>query len=240
MIKQFQKHRNVFFALLFVVLLQACMRVRLDTPPAFPTARNIETITTEERAVIPATSTAQIKTPATTTEIFPTPTSLPKVTISAVKGNLFIRRGPDMAFNPIDVLYKDTSAKVIARDVLSNWVQIIIPNSDKTGWVSIQTDYSKLVGGLKALPEITPTDWPLPAYIRNCTHHQMYIMPSEIVLPSTYAQPENEIWLYPGSYTVYDLDVPGEPEVLTTGIREGITVEILDDGLGEHRNCPID
>jgi len=237
--KQFRKHRSIFIALLFVVLLQACMRGRLDAPPALPTARDIETITTEEQVAAPVTPTTKIETPAATaTEIFPTQTSLPKVTISAIKGNIFIRRGPDTAFNPIGVLYKDTSAAVIMRDVLSNWVQIIIPNSDKTGWVSIQTDYSKLDGDLKALPEFTPTDWPIPAYLRNCTHHQMYIMPSEIILPSSLANPENEVWLYPGTYTVYDIDVPGEPEVLQVDIREGITVEILDDGLGEHRKCP--
>ena len=229
----------LFIILLFAILLQACMQVRLDAPPALPTAQDIETITTEEQAASLATSTSQTETPAlTATEIFPTPTSFPKVTISAIKGNLFIRRGPDLAYKPIGVLYKDTSAPVIQRDVLSNWVQITIPNSDNTGWVSIQTDYSKVDGDLKTLPEFTPTDWPIAAYLRNCTHHQMYVMPSEIILPSSLRQPENEIWLYPGSYTVYDIDVAGEPEVLQVDIREGITVEILDDGLGEHRKCP--
>ena len=227
---------SISITLLFVFLLQACMQVR---PYALPTARDIETITTEEQVATLTMPTSQIEIPAATaTEIFPAPTTLPKVTISAIKGNLFIRRGPDMAYNPIGVLYKDISAAVIRRDVLSNWVQIIIPNSDNTGWVSIQTDYTRTIGDLKTLPEFTPTDWPIPAYLRNCTHHQMYIMPSEIVLPSSLAHPENEIWLYPGSYTVYDLDVPGEPEVLQVDIREGITMEILDDGLDRHRKCP--
>lgn len=239
MIRQLGKQRSIFTALLLVVLLQACMRVRLDAPPALPTASDIETITTEEQVATLETPTLQIeKTTATATEIFPTPTSLPKVSISAIKGNLFIRRGPAMAYNPIDVLYKDKSAQVIARDVLSKWVQIISPKSNNTGWVSIQTDYTYLSGDLKSLPEITPTEWPVPAYLRNCTHHQMYIMPSEIVLPSTYGQPENEIWVYPGYYTAYDLDVSGEPEVFDVNIREGMTAEIHVDGLGEHRECP--
>lgn len=236
---RFREVLRISITLLLVILLQACMRVRLDAPQALPTARDIETITTEEQAVIPATLTAQIESPAATaTEIFPTATSLPKVTVSAIKGNLFIRRGPDMAYNPIGVLYKDTSAAVIQRDVLSNWVQITIPNSDHTGWVSIQTKYSKVDGDIKALPEFTPTDWPVPAYLRNCTHHQMYIMPSEIVLPSSLKFPDNEVWLYPGSYVIYDIDVSGEPEVLQVDIGEGSVVEILDDGLGEHRKCP--
>jgi len=236
MINRLQKQRSRFTILLCVTLLQACVQVRLDTPAALPTAQNIEKIAAEDQA----TSTTQIEMPsATPTEIFPTPTLLPKVKISAIKGNLFIRRGPDLAYNPIGVLYKDTSAPVLKRDILSKWLQIVIPNSDKMGWVSIQTNYSNVVGEVKDLPEFTPTDWPVPAYLRNCTHHQMYILPSEIILPSSYQTPENEVWLYPGSYSVQDLDVPGEPNVLDVNIREGTTVDIHDDGLGEHRKCPI-
>jgi hypothetical protein len=117
------------------------------------------------------------------------------------------------------------------RDVLSKWVEIIIPDSKKSGWVSVQTDYSKVIGDLSLLPDFTPTEWPLPAYIRNCTHHQMYILPGEIRLPSTYETPENEIWLYPGRYNVYDLDVSGEPEVLQVDMREGLALDIRVDGL---------
>ena len=137
-----------------------------------------------------------------------------------------------MAFNPIDVLYKDTSAKVIARDVLSKWVQIKIPNSDKTGWVSIQTQYSQIEGEIKNLPEYTPTEWPVPAYVRNCTYHQMYVLPFEIVIPSSYEYPDNEIWIYPGSYTVFDIDVSGDPIVAEIVVKEGSEIEILNDGSG--------
>jgi hypothetical protein len=239
MVRPLRKQRTISIVFLFVLLLQSCMQVRLDAPPALPTAQDIEKITTEKPETTLATSTPQINTPdATATAVLPTPTTLPKVTIRAINGNIFIRRGAHMAYNPIDVLYKDTSAQVIARDVLSKWVKIIIPKSNNTGWVSIQTDYTYISGDLKSLPEITPTDWPIPAYLRNCTHHQMYIMPGEIVLPSTYGQPENETWVYPGFYTAYDLDVSGEPEVFQVDIREGMTAEIHDDGLGEHRKCP--
>ncbi len=224
--------------LMLAVLLQACVQIKLDAP-ALPTARKIGTITTEEPISAFATPSAQFVIPVlTATEIFTKPTSLPKVTLSAIKGNLFIRRGPDMAFNPIGVLYKNTSAPIIASDVLTKWVQIIIPNSDKTGWVSIQTAYSRVDGDLNALPDFTTPIWPSPAYLRNCTHHQMYILPNEIVLPSSFGYPENEIWLYPGSYTVYDLDVPGQPEVMQVDIREGLTEDIHENGLGEHRKSP--
>jgi hypothetical protein len=239
MSKHFQKRRSLLTLFLIAILLQACMRVKLDTPPSLPTTRQIETVSGEESAPLAATST-QVKTPtatATATEIPATPTFQSNVTISAVSGNVFIRRGPDMAYNPIGVLYQNTSAAVIQRDVLSNWVQIKIPNSENTGWVSIQTKYSKVDGDLTPLPEFTPTDWPVPAYLRNCSLHQMYIMPAEIVLPPASAFPENEIWLYPGSYVVYDIDVAGEPDVLQVEMSEGKVVEILDDGNGEHRKC---
>jgi len=240
MFKPYQNKLIKYNILMLAVLLQACVQIKLDAP-ALPTPRKIETITTEKQVSSLATPSAQFVIPVLTapaTELFTTPTSPPKVTLSAIKGNLFIRRGPDMAFNPIGVLYKDTSAPVIASDVLSKWVQIIIPNSDKTGWVSIQTAYSRVEGDLNALPDFTTRIWPIPAYLRNCTHHQMYILPNEIVLPSSFGYPENEIWLYPGSYTVQDLDVPGQPEVMQVDIREGLTVDIHDDGLGEHRKCP--
>ena len=237
MIKSSQIQRRILAATLTVMLLQACMQVRVDAPPALPTPQDIETVAISEQPAATATSTPTTV-PATATEISPTATTQPRVVISAVKGNIFIRRGPDMAFNPIGVLYKDTSAPVIARDVLSNWVQIVIPNSDQKGWISIQTQYSKVDGDLKALPEFTTTEWPTPAYLRNCTHHQMYILPAEVILLSSFDQPDNMVWLYPGTYTVYDLEVSGEPEVTTVEVREGVTVEILDDGAGEHRKCP--
>ncbi len=237
MIKPFQKYRSASIVLLFVFFTQSCMQVKLDAPPALPTARDVEPALTEERSAPLATSTPQLGIP-TATEIIPTSTFLPKVTINAVKGNIFIRRGPDMAFNPIDVLYQNTSAKVIERDVLSKWVKIEIPNSKKTGWVSIQTPYSQIEGEIKDLPEYTPTEWPVSAYLRNCTYHQMYVVPVEAVIPSYLQHPENEIWIYPGTYKVFDIDVPGDPEVGEFVVKEGSDIEIIYDGLGERRICP--
>ena len=238
MIKPFKKYRSISIVLLFVLLTQACSQVRLNTPPALSTAQDIQPITTEEPATPLATPTTLVALP-TATEIIPTPTSsLPTITISAVKGNIFIRRGPDMAFNPIDVLYKDTSANVVARDVLSKWVEIKISNSDKTGWVSIQTQYSQIKGEIKDLPEYTPTEWPVAAYLRNCTYHQMYILQSEIVVPSYLQYPDNEVWIYPGAYTVIDTDASGDPEVAEIVVREGSDIEVVKDGSGGHHKCP--
>jgi len=235
MTKPSRKYINVSIILLFVLLTQSCAG-GLDTPTALPTAQDVEPISTEVRSAPSATSTVGIP---TATKVVPTPTpSLPKVTITAVKGNLFIRRGPGMPFNSIAVLYKDTSAEVIAREVLSNWVEIKFPNSDQTGWVSIQTQYSMIEGDLQDVPEQSPTEWPVPAYLRNCTYHQMYVEPSEVVIPSYYQYPNNEIRINPGSYSVYDIDVPDEPIVAEIEIREGSEIEIVKDGLGDNHKCP--
>ncbi len=235
MTKSSQLFRSVSIALLFVFLVQACALV--DAPPALPTAQIIASPAANADISTTPTTTLEIVVPAKT-EVLPTVTSIPSVTLTVVKGNLFIRRGPDMAFNPIGVLYKDTSAKVIARDVLSDWAQIQIPNSDQTGWVSIQTEYSQIEGNLKELPEYTPTEWPLAAYLRNCTHHRMYVLQADMVIPSSFEFPDNEVWIYPGTYSVLDIDVAGDPEVMDFTIKEGESVEIRWDGSGEKRKCP--
>jgi hypothetical protein len=232
-----QLFRNASIALIFVFLSHACAPV--NATPSLPTAQKIES----------PSANADIPTPTATLEIvFPTKTEIPvavavapvpTVMLNVVKGNLFIRRGPNMAFNTIGVLYKNTSAKVIARDVLSDWVQIEIPNSDKTGWVSIQTDYSKIEGNLQDLTELSPTEWPESTYLLNCTHHNMYVLPDEVVIPSSYEYPDNDIRIYPGIYyTVYDIDVPDNPQVAELTAHEGEEVEIREDGLGERRKCP--
>ena len=240
MIKPLKKYRPASIVLLFVLLTQACTLGKVNTSSALPTARNIEQPATEAPVNLLPTLTATIEVPTpTAAESLSTVTEQPKVTLRAVKGNLFIRRGPDMAFNPIDVLYKDTSAEVIARDVLSNWVQIKIPKSNKTGWASIQTKYSEVEGEISSLPEVSITEWPVAAYLRNCTFHRMYILPSQIYLTSSLGYPENEIWLYPGKYVVYDLDAASDPvELLEVDIREGSDIEIREDASGDRHHCP--
>jgi len=239
MLIRYPKRRIRFVALLLLVFLQGCFRVRFGAP-SLPPVRDIGPVATETQDQLPdALPTVLVPSPTLIpTETLPTATLLPKVTITAVKGNLFIRRGPDMAYNPIGVLYKDTSAEAVARDVLSAWAQIVMPNSKNTGWVSVQTNYSSVQGDLKSLPEFTITDWPNAAYLRNCTHHEMYIQPGEIRLPSYLEYPENEMTFYPGIYTIYDLDLPNLPEVMKVDIREGSDIEIKIDGAGEKRKCP--
>jgi hypothetical protein len=239
MFKKFHNQAGNFIALVSLIFIPACARIQTSSPSTLPPVQEISTQPAQVQIELPVTSTLKIV-PSLSTQIDSTPPifPVPKIKITAVKGNLFIRRGPDMAFNPIGVLYKGKTLDIIGRDVLTKWVQVILPNSKNTGWISVKTDYSEVIGDLSILPDFTPTLWPVPAYIRNCSHHEMYIQPGEITLPSSFNNPNNEIWLYPGKYTVYDLEVTDYPAVMDVTMREGLSVDILFDGLGEKRKCP--
>ncbi len=229
--------RQSLFLLLIAVFTQGCVRAGLDAP-LVATAGDVEPTQTEALALATATPLPSPTIVPTLTEIIPTPLS--KIRITAVKGNLFIRRGPGLEYNAIGVLYKDTSTEAIARDVLSNWAQVLIPNSEKTGWVSIQTEHSKIEGDLNNVPDFTFTDWPVPAYIKNCTEHDMFITPGDIYLPNLYSNAEykNEVQVNPGSYTAFDMIVPGEPVAQKFELSEGMEAYITLNGLGEKHKCP--
>jgi len=216
--------------LLCALGLQSCQPLSSNADSLFVTITPTET-------VAPSASAPPTQIPATITQL-PTATALPAVTISAVNGNTYIRRGPHWAYNSISVFYKGATAKVIAHSALSDWAQIIIPNSNKKGWLYIQNRYLQVNGDVNALPEFTPSEYPVAAYIRNCTAHQMYISPGDIFLDIGYAYPANESTIYPGHYTVYDIDAPDTTEVQQVDIREGATVEIHEDAGGDYKICP--
>ena len=132
------------------------------------------------------------------------------------------------------------TATALARDVLSDWLQIRVSGHPQvTGWVSIQTQYSIVAGDVRNLPEITPTEWPILAFVRNCTEDQMMANPGGIVLPPVGNFPDNDVRLNPGTYRIYDIDADGGPEVLKIDIKEGSAIDIRDDGNGEHKKCPV-
>lgn len=229
-------------SLLLIVFIQGCILMRGGGPrvrEAEPTLTSQATVSQETSVPLPTATPLSPPTIApTATVILPTP--LPLVTITAVDGNVYIRRGPGTPYNPIGILRKGMSAQVIAQDVLSDWVQINIPDSELTGWVSIQTIYSKIDGDLSQLPDFTFTEWPAPAYIKNCTEHDMYIMPGDIYLYSLYTNDKykNEVQVDPGTYIAYDMFYPDEPEAQTLDVREGVTAYLTVNGLGEGHKCP--
>jgi hypothetical protein len=229
------KFRNISYILILVLFLQGCFPTQVMESE--PQTVNVESTATNP----PPTSTATpLPTPTVALTTEPSPAPVTRVTITATSGNLYIRRGPGLPYNQIGVLYKGDSAVVIGQDVLARWVQIQVPDKDYTGWVSMMTDFAAIEGDLKSIPDFTFTEYPLPAYIKNCTEHDLAIEPGDFYLYNifTNGQSLNEVQVNPGVYTVYDLFVPGEPEIQKVNIREGVTAYIIVNGLGVSHKCP--
>src|SRR5690348_8591321 len=96
------KYRNIFFILMIAVMTQSCVQLRSNLP-ALPTPRPIETVSQEEAADLTPTELVALPTATVTLTVAPT-AALPTVIITAVNGNVNIRRGPGLAYNPISVL----------------------------------------------------------------------------------------------------------------------------------------
>ncbi len=231
---KFAKIGSLFLVIVLCASLQGCNPSQRSLPPT-PSGTSVETALPFLTAPV-ATATASVVPTAT---FLPIQTSK-VVTVAATKGNLFIRRGPDLGFNPIAVLRDGQSATAQARDVLSNWLQIPIPGQpDKTGWVSIQTHYSVVSGDVMNLPEFTQTYWPEAASLRNCTHHQLEADPAGIVLPPVDQFPDNEVQMNPGTYAIRDIDVDHSPVVAEVVLQEGSAIDVRTDGDGVRKKCPI-
>jgi hypothetical protein len=225
------KFHKISSALTAALILQGCL---------FAQTVEEETIVYDQTSIA-ASTPLPTRTPVPpATQALSTPTAVSSVTITAVKGNLYIRRGPGTPYNQIGVLYKGMSARVIGRDVLSRWAQIQIPGSEKTGWVSIMTDFTRVDGDLDSVPDFTFKDWPLPAYLKNCTEHDLWIEPGNYYLYSLWTNDKylNEVQVDPGVYAVYDLFVEGLPKVQDVQIREGMTVYLTLNGLDVNHKCP--
>lgn len=188
-------------------------------------------------------------TPGTALTIPAASTSTPEIAASAAnpagtvrvlaRGNLFIRRGPDLAFNPISVLMEGQMAYPTGRDVLSRWLQIPLPADPlRTGWISIMSDFTEITGDAHALQEIEPVEWPTLAFVRNCTYHQMILKPGDIIIPAIIYFPDNDVQVNPGRYKVLDLELDGYPDIRRIDVSEGSAVDIIVDGLGMKKKCP--
>jgi hypothetical protein len=231
------KTPNYYFWFLIALLAfigQAC-GVTQKPIPATPTAIFSVTETPSPSVELYTTSPSIIS----TATLLPTLTAEP-VTVVALKGDLFIRRGPDLAFNPISVLKDGQSATALSRDVLGDWLQIPLPDQPSvSGWISIQSHFTVVNGDVMSLPEFNQTDWPVAASLRNCTHHQMEADPAGIILPPVDNFPDNEVRINPGTYIIHDIDMDGNPSVLKVVLKEGSAVDVRTDGTGERRKCPI-
>lgn len=228
------KQSITIFLLLIFLFGCAPQSLTIDDRP-----QTVEATPTVNRPLSTVTSTPL---PTPTVVSVPSTLSSPQtsVTIKAVSGNLYIRRGPSTKYSRIGVLTKGMTAEVIGRDVLSKWVQINIPDSEFTGWVSMLTTYSKVNGDLSQIDSFTFTDYPVPAYIKNCTEHLLLVEPGEHYLENlfTNAQYLNEVQLDPGVYTVYDMSLSDEPKLDSIDLQEGETAYITVNGLGVSHKCP--
>lgn len=229
-----------FLLLIALLLLAGCNLKATETPPtATDLPRDIPTWTPR-----PADLTAAPPTPTRPALVTLSPSAAPTasptpagVTVQAIGGNLHIRRGPSVDYNPIGVLRAGQRLTATARDPVSRWLQVSLPSAPgKSGWVSILTTYSLVSGEVEDLPIATASP-AVPAFIRNCTKHRMLVLPLEVELLSKYDTPYNEERFPPGEYQVYDLEVGDNKAYQTIVLSEGSRVDIRKDGLGEKSKC---
>jgi len=105
------------------------------------------------------------------------------------------------------------------------------------GWISVQTHFLEVKGNIMKLPENTPTSWPRPASLTNCTHHVMEALPGAMLIAAIDGFPDNEVQIDPGIYSIHDTELAGNPQVLSAEIQEGSAVRIVRDGNGSHESC---
>lgn len=154
------------------------------------------------------------------------------ITVTAATGNLFIRRGPGTTYNIVSGLSKGTTTKAVGRNEKNDWLAIEIPKvKGAYGWISMGTGYTEMSGSITSLP-LFPYDEAKPAYIQNCTHHDMTTRPGQWNLPGKTTQKVN-----PGEYAILDM-VTGQNKVQEIDLKEGNTARIKVDGDGANNSCP--
>jgi hypothetical protein len=195
------------------------------TQTALPTATGPAPVSIAP--TVPPTTTA-------TPRIVATPKTV-RVTIEG--GNLFVRRGPSLDYNYIGVLYDGNAVLVTGRDRVSRWIRIALPSKPEVeGWITTETKYTQIDGDISNLPYIE-TEPALPAYIRNCTWHELWVMPAEVQLLDKSEAPDNEERFPVGIYQVYDLENPDNEPIEEVSLSEGKTVDIQYDWEGEKSKC---
>jgi hypothetical protein len=171
----------------------------------------------------------------TTVSVSPT-ASESIVTISAT-GNVFIRRGPGLAYNTISYMQSGQQARAHGRNATGDWLYVERPDSaGNFGWVFRGT-YTQVEGDPLSL-ELVSVGPAEPAYLRNCTFHPMRILPGDFILAEQFDSANNTHQVNPGTFEAYDQNVEGDPLVLSPTVREGQTVDIVTDGLHNTYSCP--
>ncbi len=130
-IRKYKTQILVTIFALAVFVLQACVQfetIETEVADASPTVSEVPSRTPrpkEPTALPVATRTAISNTPTAS----PVPTQVSKVVFTVSGGNLNIRRGPDLSYNYLDVLYDGGVVNAIGRDRLGDWLQIELPSN---------------------------------------------------------------------------------------------------------------
>ena len=247
----FTKRRIRFLIAIFLpaIILQACVQItseQTDQPRVTRTPGEVPTWTPRPEditltALPTATTLASVsggtsEAPAftNTPELPPTPKP---VMFRVEGGNLNVRRGPSIDYNYVGVMYDGETAIAVGRDRISRWVLVEVPSQPGLkGWVTTETEYSSVQGDVGVLPfvKVAPAS---PAYIRNCTRHEMLVMPNEVELLTKFDKPYNEERFGVGIYWVYDLEDPHREVIQEITLSEGRTVDIRLDWTGEKSKC---
>jgi hypothetical protein len=189
---------------------------------------------TQDKPALIVGATRIPQTPTVTPEIMDTPKV---VSVRIDGGNLSVRRGPSVDYNYVGVLKEGDVVIANGRDRISRWIRIALPSApDVEGWITSETDYTLIDGDISNLPYIE-AEPARPAYIRNCTKYEMWIMPAEVSLLSKFDEPYNEERFPVGVYQVYDVENLSDASIEQIDLSEGETVEIRYDGLGEKSKC---
>jgi hypothetical protein len=230
---------RIYSGLLVVVLAvvtQACGVSQNSMPTAVGIPTQVQLSPTIPAADMQNRPQPETLTP--TVEVMPSQTA-PSVTVLVVNGDLSVRTGPDMSFDAIAKLKNGETVTALARSIMDGWVQIQIPSqSEKTGWISIQTTYSIVNGNVLDLPRVDSVEWNVGSYLLNCTTHQLIVQPGDTILQPVGNSPENKVWFPPGSYSIYDLEVSGQPVVANLNVLEHNQYTIRKDGNRQQFTCP--
>jgi hypothetical protein len=225
------------FTILALSFLACRIQFQITNPTYTPTPSRsspVEVATVTLQSVATPIYTAL---PATTTP------TLPLVTITAINGNLYIRRGSGSDFNPIAVLLQGQTVTALGRDILDEWLYIPIPSqAGKFGWVSTLTIYSSISGQTMDLP-VVDSDLAVPAFIQNCSTHNMIVLPVGVILPPFSQYPDSVVQFDPGEYTILDYDNPkynpNSNQGLVIDLVEGELYRITAMGTVAQHKCPI-
>jgi hypothetical protein len=119
------------------------------------------------------------------------------VQIAASGGNLTIRRGPGVAYNPVGLLRSGESALVVGRNEAGDWAYVERPGEPgKYGWI-YNGNFASLEGDLVS-QRVVRSEPGQPAHHRNCTSHPMRVLPTDFILAERFAEPSNAQQVFQG------------------------------------------